>query len=78
MVTDGENSSVWGVVVPWCPPRGEYFLFPCRSRRLGPGRGRTTQRGRSLVVLRALVRTRTGEAPLSGHVLGERRGLSLP
>ena len=36
--TDGENSSVWGVVVPWCPPMGESFLFPCRSRRLGQER----------------------------------------
>ena len=31
----GEYRKVWGMVVPWCPPRGESFLFPCRSRRLG-------------------------------------------
>ena len=24
------------MVVPWCPPRGESFLFPCRCWRLGP------------------------------------------
>ena len=31
-------------------------------------RDRTTQHGRSLVVPRVLVRTRTGKAPLSGHI----------
>ena len=46
-------------------PRGESTFFPFRSWRLG----RTTQRGRSPVIPHALVRMRTGEAPLSGHVL---------
>ena len=27
LVTAGENRSVWGMVVPWCPPRGESFFF---------------------------------------------------
>ena len=31
----GDDRKVWGVVVPWCPPRGESFLFPCRCWRLG-------------------------------------------
>ena len=35
LVTVGENSSVRSMVVPWCPPRGESFFFPCHSRRLG-------------------------------------------
>ena len=45
------------------------FSLPLSQLETGSGRGRTTQRGRFLVVLRALVRTRTGEAPRSGHVL---------
>ena len=29
------EKTVRSVVVPWCPPRRESFLFLCRSRRLG-------------------------------------------
>ena len=28
LVTIGENSRVWGMVVPWCRPREESFSFP--------------------------------------------------
>ena len=51
------------------PSKGRVFSLPLSQQETGSGRGRTTQRGRSLVVLRALVRTCTGEAPQSGHVL---------
>ena len=64
----------------WPRARGRWLvvLFPCRSRRLGQEGVGTTQRGRSLVVLRALVRTCTGEAPLLGHVLDSGVGHCLP
>ena len=44
-------------------------VVPSAQQETGERRDRTTQLGRSLVIPRALVRTRTGEAPLSGHVL---------
>ena len=31
MVTGGENSKVWGMVVPGCLERGEGIFFPCCS-----------------------------------------------
>ena len=51
------------------PFKERVFSLPLSQQETGSGRGRTTQRGRSLVVLHALVRTCTGEAPLSGHVV---------
>ena len=56
------------MVVPGCPPREESFFFPDVAGDW-LRRGRTTQRGRSLGIPRVLARMRTGEAPLSGHVL---------
>ena len=56
------------MAVPWCPPRENLFLH-LTQQETGKRRDRTTQRGRSLVVPRVLVRTRTGKAPLSGHTL---------
>ena len=50
--------------------RGEnLFSSLAVLQETGLRRGRTTQRGRSLLIPRVLVRTRTGEAPLSGHRL---------
>ena len=43
--------------------------FPSAQQETGLGKDRTTQRGRSLVIPRVLVRTRTGEASLLGHRL---------
>ena len=60
------------------PSKGRVFSLPLSQRETGSGKGRTTQRGRSLVIPRALVRTRTGEAPLSGHVLDSGAGHCLP
>ena len=57
------------MVVPWCPPKGRVFSLPLSQLEIGLRRDRTTQRGRSLLIPRVLVRTRTGEAPLSGHRL---------
>ena len=51
------------------PSKGRIFFLPLTKQETGKGRGRTTQRGRSLVVLHALVRMCTGEAPLLGHTL---------
>ena len=62
------GSGVW-LVVPWCHPRGESFFFSLTKLETGKRRGRTTQRRRSLVIPRALVRMRTGKAPVSGHTL---------
>ena len=52
--------------------------LPLSQLETGSGKGRTTQRGRSLVVPRVLVRTRTGKAPLLGHVLDSDVGHCLP
>ena len=61
------------MVVPWCPPRrGVFFSSLDAARRLGKERDRTTQRGRSLVIPRVLVRTRTGQGPASGPCTGQR------
>ena len=50
--------------------RGEnLFSSFYAQQETGLRRDRTTQRGRSLWIPRVLVRVRTGEAPLSGHVL---------
>ena len=51
------------------PFEGRIFFLPSAQQETGLRRDRTTQRGRSLVIPRVLVRTRTGEAPLSGHRL---------
>ena len=56
------------MVVPECPEGGEFF-FPSCQLETGKGRGRTAQRGRSLVIPRVLVRMCTGKAPLPGHAL---------
>ena len=49
------------------PLNGRIFFHPSAQQETGLRRDRTTQRGRSLVVPRLLVRTRTGKAPPSGH-----------
>ena len=49
--------------------RGENIFLPSAQQESGYGRDRTALHGRFLVIPRALVRMRTGEAPLSGHVL---------
>ena len=51
------------------PSKVRVFFLPLSQQETGSGRGRTTQRGRSLFVLRVLVRTRTGKAPPSGPIL---------
>ena len=53
------------------PPalRGRIFFLPSAQQETGLGRDRTTQRGRSLVIPRVLVRMRMDMAPLSGHTL---------
>ena len=52
-----------------CSPRGQSIFLPLTLLETGKGRGRTTQRGRSLVIPPVLVHMRVGEAPLSGHTL---------
>ena len=47
---------------------GGYFRC-LRALCTGYGRDRTAQRGRSFVIPRVLLRTRTGKAQLSGHML---------
>ena len=49
--------------------QGENIFLPFPQLETGRRRGRTTQRERSPAIPHALVRMRTGEAPLSGHVL---------
>ena len=66
------------MVVPWCLPREESFFLPLTQLETGYGRGRTTQRGRSPLIPRALVRIRTGKAPLQGHTLDSGAGHCLP
>ena len=51
------------------PSQARVFSLPLSQQETGFGRGRTAQRGRSLFVLRVLVRMRTGKAPLSGQIL---------
>ena len=59
------------------PSEGRIFFLPSAQLETGLGKGRTTQRGRSLVIPRALVRIRTGEAPLSGLTLAGGAGRCL-
>ena len=66
------------MVVPSSPPRGESLFLPLSQQETGSGRGRTTQRGLSPVILRVLVRMRTGKAPLPGHTLESGAGHCLP
>ena len=64
----------------------ENLFLPYAQQETGLRRDRTTQRGRSLVIPRALVRMRTGKAPLScrrlesgaGHCSPVCGGLSHP
>ena len=65
------------MVVPWCPPR-RVFSLPLPQLETGSGRDRTTQRGRSPLVLRALVRMRTDQALLSGQILESGAGHCYP
>ena len=58
-----------GMVVPGCPSRRESFFSPLRSRRLGKEGVVPHSVGGPPEIPRVLVRTRTGEAPLSGHTL---------
>ena len=58
--------------------QGENLFLPLTQQVTGKRRDRTTQRGRSLVIPRALVRTRTGKASLSGHTLESGAGHCLP
>ena len=60
------------------PSKGRIFLLPLTQQETGKRRGRTTQRGRYLVVPRAHVRMRTGKASLSGHTLEGGAGHCLP
>ena len=54
------------------PSEGRIFFLPSAQQETGSEKGRTTQRGRSLVIPRVLVRTRTGEAPAIGPHSGRR------
>ena len=62
-----DRSGVW--LFRGALQEGENIFLPLTQQETGKRRDRTTQRGRSLVVPRVLVRTRTGKAPLSGHTL---------
>ena len=46
------------------PFKGRIFFLPLTLLETGKGRGRTAQRGRSLVIPRVPVHTRMGRAPL--------------
>ena len=79
LVADGENSQVWGMVVPGCLVGKQCTFCICCICEF-------SQRGRSPLLLRVLVHIYMGEARLSGHNLesGVGRcqldcgGLSLP
>ena len=55
--------------VPGCPPSGESFFLSLTQQETGNGKGRTAQRGRSLVIPHVLVHMRMDMAPLSGRTL---------
>ena len=57
------------MAVPGCPPRRESFFLSLAQQETGKGKGRTTQRGRSLVIPHVLVHMRMDMAPLSGRTL---------
>ena len=59
------------------PSEGRIFFLPIAQQETGSEKGRTTQCGRSLVISPILVRTRTGEAPLSGLTLAGGAGRCL-
>ena len=54
------------------PSKGRVFSLPLSQQETGFGRGRTAQRGRSLFVLRVLVRMRYGQGPAIRPNTGER------
>ena len=64
------------MVVPWCPPMGEFFssldaVGDCYWKG-------SYQRGRSPVIPHALAHMRMGKAPLSGHTLESGAGHCSP
>ena len=64
------EKTVWsGYGCSVVPSKGRVFSLPLSQLETGSGKGRTTQRGRSPVILHVLVRMRMDMAPLSGHVL---------
>ena len=59
------------------PSKGRIFFLPFAQQETGQRRDCSTQRGRSLVIPRALVRMCTGKAPLSGLTLAGGAGRCL-
>ena len=58
--------------------QGENLFFSLTQQETGKGKGRTTQRGRSLVIPHALVHMRMDMVPLSGRTLESGAGHCLP
>ena len=65
------------MAVSGCPPRGESFFLSLSQQETGKGKGRTTQRGRSLAIPHVLVHLRMDMAPLSDHTLESGAGHCL-
>ena len=77
LVTDGENSQVWGVVVPGCLSGEQCIFLHLLHLPIGWRKDRSLRRGRSLLFPRVLVHTCMGEARLSGHNLESGAGHCL-
>ena len=60
------------MAVSGCPPRGESFFLSLTQQETGKGKGRTTQRWRSLVIPHVLVHMRMDMVPLIGPHSGKR------
>ena len=77
LVTDGENSQVRGLVVPWCLV-GKQCIFCMRCTcKMGEERIVPYGVGGLTLFLRVLVHTCMGEARLSGHNLESGAGHCL-
>ena len=70
-----DKSGVWLFRVAL---KGENLFLPLTQLETGLRRGRTAQRGRSLVIPHTLVRMRMGKGPLSGHILVSGAGHCSP